>query len=181
MLASWRASLAYMAMRARTLAGAEHTLGTPSRRTLGLADARLRPSVSRGAGAKVSKKGEESRHSRWKLKGSSRLLRTIKNFDLTRATRDAHKKRNKIFNELHPALPASVYAPCLPADRDTWHSHRDSYTIHQHPPSTPPSLRNGAFMVPHSPGGTLCQALCTLPGWGSPHIARFRQRFSLTL
>ena len=85
-LTSWRASLAYMAMRARTLAGAEHTLGTPSRRTLGLADARLRPSVSREAGAKVSKKGEESRHSRWKLKGFSRLLRRIKNFHLTAAT-----------------------------------------------------------------------------------------------
>ena len=86
MLASWRASLAYMAMRARTLAGAEHTLGTPSRRTLGLADARLRPSVSLGAGAKVSKKGEESRHSRWKLKGLREALGEHPDFFLTAAT-----------------------------------------------------------------------------------------------
>ena len=66
--------------------------------------------------------------------GHTRMSLTFVAFALTRATRDGTQKRHKIFNELHPALPASVYAPCLPADRDTWHSHRDSYTIHQHPP-----------------------------------------------
>lgn len=95
-------------------------------------------------------------------------------FKVTRATRDAHKSVTKSsMNFTLPCLPPSTHPACLrTATRGT--------LTGTHTP-TPPSLRNGAFMVPHSPGGTLCQALCTLPGWGSPHIARFRQRFSLTL
>ena len=66
---SWRTGLAYMAMRARTLAGAEHTLGTPLK---------AHPAPHRGPPASIcvacgggqgQQKVGQSRHTRWKLKG----------------------------------------------------------------------------------------------------------------
>ena len=72
---SWRTGLAYMAMRARTLAGAEHTLGTPLK---------AHPVPHRGPPASIcvacgggqgQQKVGQSRHSRWKLKGLREALR----------------------------------------------------------------------------------------------------------
>ena len=66
---SWRTGMAYMAMRARTLAGAEHTLGTPLK---------AHPAPHRGPPASIcvacgggqgQQKVGQSRHTRWKLKG----------------------------------------------------------------------------------------------------------------
>ena len=98
----------------------------------------------------------------------------------TRATRGVtgHKSVTKFsMNFTLPCLPPSTHPACLrTATRGTLTGTHTRYT--NTPLATERSVHGPSLAWRHAVPGAV---LCTLPGRGSPHIARFRQRFSLTL